>query len=73
NHPAAECHGNPVKQEKIRINRMDFPESDHCETYIHVTSDMQKNASNIVGNFITDIFGEELKPWQNEENPAKVP
>ena len=38
-----------------------------------VTTDMQKNASNIVGNFITDIFGEELKPWQSEENPAKVP
>ena len=43
------------------------------DTYTHVTTDMQKNASNIVGNFITDIFGEELKPWQNEENPTKVP
>jgi len=43
------------------------------DTYTHVTTDMQKNASNIVGNFITDIFGEELKPWQSEENPAKVP
>ena len=42
------------------------------DTYTHVTTDMQKNASNIVGNFITDIFGEELKPWQSEENPAKV-
>ena len=43
------------------------------DTYTHVTTEMQKNASNIVGNFITDMFGEELKPWQSEENPAKVP
>ena len=33
---------------------------------------LQKNAAIIVGNYITDIFGKELKPWQNEENPAKV-
>ena len=25
----------------------------------------------IVGNFITDMFGEELKPWQDEENQVK--
>ena len=39
--------------------------------YAHVTSDMQKNAANIVTNYITDILGKELKPWQNAENPAK--
>ena len=39
--------------------------------YAHVTSDMQKNASNIVTNYITDILGKELKPWQNVENQAK--
>ena len=39
--------------------------------YAHVTSDMQKNAANIVTNYITDILGKELKPWQNEENRAK--
>ena len=39
--------------------------------YAHVTSDMQKNAANIVTNYITDILGKELKPWQSEENPAK--
>ena len=40
------------------------------DTYAHVTGDMQKNAANIVNNYITDILGKELKPWQNEENPA---
>lgn len=37
-------------------------------TYTHVTTDMQSNASGIVGNYITDIFGKELKPWQDDEN-----
>ena len=40
-------------------------------TYTHVTSDMQKQASVIVGSFMEDIFGKELKPWQNGENAAK--
>ena len=39
-------------------------------TYTHVTTDMQKQASAIVGNFMEDIFGKDLKPWQNEENAA---
>ena len=39
--------------------------------YAHVTSDMQKNAANIVTNYITDILGKELKPWQSAENQAK--
>lgn len=37
------------------------------DTYTHVTSDMQKYASTIVGNFLTDILGEELNPWQEEK------
>ena len=41
------------------------------DTYAHVTGDMQKNAANIVNNYITDILGKELKPWQNAENQAK--
>ena len=40
-------------------------------TYTHVTGDMQRQASAIVGNFMEDIFGKELKPWQNAENGAK--
>ena len=40
-------------------------------TYIHVTGDMQKQASVIVGNFMEGIFGKELKPWQSGENAAK--
>jgi integrase len=40
------------------------------DTYTHVTGDMQRQAATIVGDFLTDIFGKELKPWQNDENPA---
>ena len=39
------------------------------DTYTHVTSDMQKTASGIVGGFMEDIFGKELKPWQENEKP----
>ena len=39
--------------------------------YTHVTTDMQRQASAIVGNFMEDIFGKDLKPWQNGENAAK--
>ena len=40
------------------------------DTYTHVTSDMQKQACGIVGGFMEDIFGKELKPWQESEKPA---
>ena len=40
-------------------------------TYTHVTTDMQRQASVIVGNFMEDIFGKDLKPWQSGENAAK--
>ena len=40
-------------------------------TYTHVTTDMQKQASVIVGNFMEDIFGKELKPWQSAESAVK--
>lgn len=43
------------------------------DTYTHVTTDMQKNASVIVGNFLEEIFGKELKPWQDEERTEKEP
>ena len=43
------------------------------DTYTHVTSDMQKTASGIVGGFMEDIFGKELKPWQESEKPATEP
>ena len=39
------------------------------DTYTHVTSDMQKQACGIVGGFMEDIFGKELKPWQESEEP----
>ena len=41
------------------------------DTYTHVTTDMQKNASVIVGNFREELFGKELKPWQENERPEK--
>ena len=36
------------------------------DTYTHTTGDMQRRAEEIVGEFLADIFGEELRPW--EEN-----
>ena len=41
------------------------------DTYTHITTDMQKNASAIVGDFLEDIFGKELKPWLEEEKTEK--
>jgi integrase len=40
------------------------------DTYTHVTTDMQKQAAKVVGNFLEDIFGEEVSQWQSAENPA---
>lgn len=41
------------------------------DTYTHVTTDMQKKASVIVGGFMEELFGKELKPWQESERPEK--
>ena len=38
------------------------------DTYTHVTGDMQRRAAEIVGDFITEILGEGLSPWQRNEN-----
>ena len=43
------------------------------DTYTHVTTDMQKTAFGIVGGFMEDIFGKELKPWQESEKPETEP
>ena len=40
------------------------------DTYTHTIGDMQKRAADIIGGFLTDYLGEELKPWQNAENAA---
>ena len=34
------------------------------DTYTHVTPDMQQEASHIVGGFLENLLGKELKPWQ---------
>ena len=34
------------------------------DTYTHVTPDMQHEASHIVGGFLEDLLGKDLKPWQ---------
>ena len=41
------------------------------DTYTHVTSDMQRQASSIVGGFMEDLFGKELKPWQENVKVEK--
>lgn len=38
------------------------------DTYTHVTGDMQRRAAEIVGDFMTEILGEELSPWKRNEN-----
>ena len=43
------------------------------DTYAHTTSDMQRRAAEIVGEFLTDIFGEELKPWEESAKTATAP
>ena len=43
------------------------------DTYTHVTGDMQKQAANIVGDFMTELLGEEWKPWQESERTAREP
>lgn len=40
------------------------------DTYTHTTGDMEKRAADIVGGFLTDYLGEEMKPWQSVENAA---
>ena len=42
------------------------------DTYTHTTGDMQKRASEVVGNFLTDIFGEELIPWKESARAARA-
>ena len=34
-------------------------------TYTHVTSDMQKHASDIIGDMAETILGKDLTPWLN--------
>ncbi len=43
------------------------------DTYTHTTGDMQKRAAEIVEEFMTDIFGKELRPWEENVKTAKVP
>ncbi len=43
------------------------------DTYTHVTPDMQKAASDVVGGFLEQIFGKELKPWQRDASRAPAP
>ena len=42
------------------------------DTYTHTTGDMQRRASEVVGDFLTDIFGEELRPWEENAKAARV-
>ena len=43
------------------------------DTYTHVTPDMQKAASGIVGGFLGNLLGKELRPWQTGEKTAPAP
>ena len=41
------------------------------DTYTHTTGDMQRRAAEIVGEFLADVFGEELRPWEESEKMEK--
>ena len=43
------------------------------DAYTHVTPDMQKAASGIVGGFLGNLLGKELRPWQTGEKTAPAP
>ena len=43
------------------------------DTYTHVTPDMQRAASGIVGGFLENLLGKELRPWQTGEKMAPAP
>ncbi len=43
------------------------------DTYTHTTGDMQRRAAEIVETFLTDIFGEELKPWEENARAVREP
>ena len=45
-----------------------WPKGFNLDTYTHVTGDMQRGAAEIVGGFLTELLGEELEPWQRNEN-----
>lgn len=40
------------------------------DTYAHVTGEMQRQAARVVGDYLTDVFGKELKPWQRAPSGA---
>lgn len=42
------------------------------DTYTHVTPDMREAAGGIVGGFMEDLFGKELKPWQRNESRRRT-
>lgn len=43
------------------------------DTYTHTTGDMQKRAAEVVEEFMTDIFGKELRPWEENAKTAREP
>ena len=43
------------------------------DTYTHVTPDMQKAASGIVGGFMEDLIGKGLRPWQRNGKAEPAP
>ena len=42
------------------------------DTYTHITDDMKQHASNVVEDFMTELFGEDLKPWETKEEKRET-
>lgn len=43
------------------------------DTYAHVTTEMHYKAAGIVGEYLEDIFGKELKPWERKDPEEQEP
>lgn len=43
------------------------------DTYAHVTTEMHYRAAGIVGDYLADVFGKELKPWERKEPEGPGP
>ena len=55
-----------------RIYQHIIPNLGHIPLNKLTTGDMQKRAAEIVGGFLTDYLGEEMKPWQSSESTAQA-
>ena len=71
----AGCGGNTSDGSYEQITQEEAKEMMDTQevTYTHVTPDMQRAASDVVGGFLKNLLGEELNPWQGNEKAEPAP